>query len=93
MDVLELSLKFLFDGFVKLLSSRGASHVHDTKYVIIVPTHFNENMQEFITDAAVKVFIPTFIILNQLKCTLSQTFVYLNSYNAHQLKALLKSLY
>lgn len=71
MDVLELSLKFLLDGVVKLLSNGyiGASHVHDAKYVIIVPTHFNENKQEFITEAAVKVLIPTFIILNQLKCT------------------------
>lgn len=56
-DVLELSLKFLFDDFVKLLSrlETCASHVHDGKYVIIVPTHFNENMQEFIKEAAVKV--------------------------------------
>lgn len=52
-----MSLKFLFDDFVKLLSrlETCASHVHDGKYVIIVPTHFNENMQEFIKEAAVKV--------------------------------------
>lgn len=66
-DVLELSLKFLSDDFVKLLSrlETCASHVHAGKYVIIVPTHFNENMQEFIKEAAVKVFIPTFIIINK----------------------------
>lgn len=71
MDVLELSLKFLLDGVVDLLRKRymWEPHVHDAKYVIIVPTHFNENMQEIITEAAVKVLIPTFIILNQLKCT------------------------
>lgn len=62
-----MSLKFLFDDFVKLLSrlETCASHVHAGEYVIIVPTHFNENMQEFIKEAAVKVLIPTFIIINK----------------------------
>lgn len=53
MQVLELSLKYLFDDSIHTIERR-VRILRNHKYVIIVPTHFDQNMQDFIRRAAVK---------------------------------------
>lgn len=54
LQVLEMSFKFLIDDVLHFLKVEGSCHLLH-KYVIVVPTHFDQNMQDFIRKAAEKV--------------------------------------
>lgn len=54
LHVLEMSFKFLIDDVLHIMKSKGLCGLL-YKYVIVVPTHFDQNMQDFIRKAAEKV--------------------------------------
>lgn len=76
MQVLELSLKFLLDDFLNIMKRlRAACLLPEYKYVIIVPTYFDQNMQDFIRKAAEKVLYIT--------CIFSKSLFILASYKSY----------
>lgn len=57
LQVLEISFKCLIDEVSRIMKTQGSFRLFN-KYVIVVPSHFDQNMQDFIRKAAEKSGMP-----------------------------------